>query len=105
MLLVPEDVRDLDSGSLRMATHSKPTNGGRKGGEDSTDWSDPGELKHLHVERGWTARDISREFDVEPATVRDRLKELDLWQGDTRVPKFGLARKVWEHDLEDGGIE
>lgn len=84
-----------------MSTHSKT------GEADSitdarTDWAD-GQLRQLHVNCGWPATDIAREVGAEPADVRDRLKYLGVFQGQTHPPKSGLARKVWEHGLENGG--
>lgn len=67
------------------------------------DWTEKEHLRELHVNRGWTATDIAQIYDVEAATVRYRLKEVELFQGRTRPPKSGLARKIWEHGLEQGG--
>jgi hypothetical protein len=67
-----------------------------------TNWNDE-RLRELHVERGWPATDIAREIGGEAADVRDRLKQLDVFQGQTHPPKSGLARKVWEAGMENGG--
>lgn len=83
-----------------MATHTKPTNGERAD-EQQRDWHDRAHLEQLHVERGWSASDIAREFDIDARVVRERLKELELWDSENDVPTYGLARKVWEHGMKE----
>lgn len=68
-------------------------------------WSEAKHLKELHVERGLSACDISRVHNVDAKEVRERLKEIGIFQGRTHAPKFGMARKLWERGLQSGENE
>lgn len=86
-----------------MSAHTKPADSDHIDASAVSNLDDTGHLRELHVERGWPATDIAREVGAEPADVRDRLKELGVFQGQTHPPKSGLARKVWEAGMENGG--
>jgi lambda repressor-like predicted transcriptional regulator len=60
------------------------------------DWREQDVLEELHQERGWSATDIARRFEVEPETVLEELRERGVYIGEqTHVPKSGLARELW----------
>lgn len=59
-------------------------------------WRDQNVLEELHQERGWSATDIGRRFEVDAETVLEELQERDLYIGhQTHAPKSGLARELW----------
>lgn len=87
-----------------MSSHTT-TGGGNGESAAPESWRSRDLLHELHVERGWTAADVARVHDAEQRVVRERLKELGIYRGQTNPPKSGLARKLWEHGLEDGGVE
>lgn len=90
-----------------MSTKTKIEDGDTVNASSASKWSDSSYLEELHVERGWSGSDIAREHDIEPERVRDRLKEIEIFQGQTHPPKSGLARKLWERGIgdQDGGDE
>lgn len=88
-----------------MSQHENRTENDPLGVSNENDWDDSDHLRELHVDRGVPAADIARAHDVDAATVRDRLKEIDAFQGRTHPPKSGFARKVWEHGIEEGASD
>jgi len=60
------------------------------------DWQDDDVLEELHRERGWSAADIARRFELEAGDVLEELESRDLYIGEpTHAPKSGLARELW----------
>lgn len=58
-------------------------------------WQHEGVLEELHQERGWSAADIARRFELDRDEVREELEERGIWVGRQNPPKNGFARQVW----------
>lgn len=58
-------------------------------------WQHEGVLEELHDERGWSAADIARRFEIDHEAVISELKERGIFSPDQHPPKNGLAREIW----------